>query len=192
MQSRRKIFSTEHWRRAILAAALAGTMMSGTASACERDPYEFKLPEETGAQAKAREKKTSDEQRVGVLFDREMRAFETATSIYVGQVVRQSPAGSVAGKWSPPRTVIRLAKAVKGTPNLRERELISEADAGGWCEDRGDGYAAYAPVGTTVVVFEGLPVTQRRPRGIDSLMASQIRTAPLLLVLMSLYGPELQ
>ena len=182
----------KHLRHIVPAATLAAVFINNPARACERDPYEFRLPEETEAQAKAREKTTAYEQRLGLRFAREARAFEMASDVYVARVVRQFPSGVVAGKWMPPRATIKPIKALKGTFKPGERELIIEADAGIACEDRGDGYAAYATVGTTVVVFEGLPVSQARPRGIDSLPASDIRTVPLLLVLMDLYGPQLQ
>ena len=60
-----------------------------------------------------------------------------------------------------------------------DQKLTGEG-AGGWCTDRGDGMASFEDKGTLVVIFEGLPITKERPRGIDSLSAMDIRTVDLL------------
>jgi hypothetical protein len=161
----------------ILAAALG--LAPSHAWACEIDPFLFQLPGETQADAQARSDGTVADHETVRLYNRELASFENATTIYLGRVVARTRGSYVPGNATDPSTTVRPIASIKGAPASDDRILAGEA-AGGLCIDRGDGLGAFADNGDLVVVFEGLPKSIDRPKGIDSLPAKAIRTIPLL------------
>ena len=113
------------------------------------------------------------------LYNRELATFQNATTIYLGRVVARTRGSYIAGNVTDPSTTVRPIAPLKGAPASDDRVLTGEA-AGGLCTDRGDGLGAFADNGDLVVVFEGLPKSDDRPRGIDSFQAKAIRTISLL------------
>lgn len=162
---------------AILATALGVTC--GQARACEVDPFLFQLPGETLADAQERSAQTWADHKTVQLYNRELASAENATTIYVGRIVAQRQGSYVPGKLTDPSTTVRPILSLRGKPSSGDRVLTGER-AGGLCSDRGDGFAAFANVNDLVVVFEGLPRSVDRPRGIDSFGAKAIRTVPML------------
>lgn len=149
------------------------------ARACEFDPFLFQLEGETEADAKTRSEKIHESFRTVEHYEREQSDFEKAERVFLGKVVAQTPAHFTPSKSTLPSTKVLPIFAFKGLKPVTERVLVDEA-ASGMCSDVGDGMGAWEDVGQLVVVFEGLPVTEYRPRGIDSFPVSAIRTVPLL------------
>ena len=160
----------------VLVAAVS--LVPATARACEYDPFLFQLPEETLSDAEQRSDGTITDHKIVSRYNREAAAFDKAKAVYLSRVTALSPRGSAAGSLDDPSVTVSLVAALKGEPP-KKRKLTGQA-AGGLRWDRGDGLGAFAKAGNWVVVFEGLPVSQDRPRGIDSLPAKAIRTVPLL------------
>ena len=174
----------------IACLALGIALSSTSAMACERDPFAFKLPGETDAEAQARTSRIADDQFIANRFNREAHNLDKATYAYLARVVSRNRSTNAPDKWTPPSTIVRPLAMLKGASQRLDRILVDGGS--GLCDDRGDGFGAHASEGTLVVVFEGLPITAERPRGIDSLLADDIRTVPMLSALMGLYGPEEQ
>ena len=68
--------------------------------------------------------------------------------------------------------------SIKGDLPKQNRKLAMTGQTS--CGNRGDGDAAAASIGTLVVVFEGLPKSEWRPNGMDSIRATDARTFELL------------
>ena len=83
-----------------------------------------------------------------------------------------------------------LIAALKGDLPKTRRVLTDEAQAG-MCTDVGDGEGSLTAINKLVVVFEGLPKSEHRPRGIDSFRASSVRSVPVL-DLMRAHGKDLE
>ena len=152
---------------------------SGPALACERDPFLFQLPGETEADANERSDNVRAAFRAIEHANRESYAVQNSTLIYLARVVLKTPGRSTSAERNLPSTRVRPLASLKGTFASADRTLTDEA-ASGMCTDIGDGQGALSGVGKLVVVFEGLPKTSERPRGIDSFEAGSIRTVPLL------------
>jgi len=148
--------------------------------ACEIDPFIFQLPGETVAVAQERSERAIADNATVTLYDRELAGFETATTIYLARVVAKTRGNYTPGHVTDPSATVRPIVALKGSSfSGGDRKLTGEG-AGGLCTDRGDGLGVFAEIGELIVVYEGVPKTADRPRGIDSFRASAIRTGPLL------------
>lgn len=176
-------------RVAAVVAALGWGLLTAPAQACELDPFLFQLPGETEAEAQERSDKILADHAVTRQYNRERDAFEKATLIYLARV-----ASRTSGHFDPgqdgPSTRVHPLKSLKGSLPSNDRTLIYEVQPGA-CTDFGDGQGTISPVGTLVVVFEGLPKNRERPRGVDSFRAASIRTIPLLDLLRG-YGKDLE
>jgi hypothetical protein len=181
------------YRRSFATFATCALFALPTAAlACERDPrFSFKLPGETEAQAQDRTNRIEADEEVVRHRRRETYNLKNATEVYLARVISQTPAKLSPGKWSGRSTVVRPLKALSGELKTQDRSLVDDGGLG-LCDDRGDGYGAFADSGDFVVVFEGLPITTERPRGTDSLKVNDIRSEALLDNLSALYGPKYQ
>jgi hypothetical protein len=171
------MFTMQSKLAAVLIAA-ASALVPATVRACEYDPFLFQLPGETLADAEQRSGGIRADHQIVSRYNRERAAFDNAKNVYLGRITALGPRGSADRDLVDPSATVRVIAALRGEPP-KERKLTGQA-AGGLCWDRGDGLGAFAKVGDLVVVFEGLPVSEDRPRGIDSLPAKAIRTVPLL------------
>ena len=88
-----------------------------------------------------------------------------------------------------PAATVQPLRAIKGALPLTRRTLIDESWSGE-CSDRGDGLGSYGKIGNLVIVFEGLPTSTNRPKGIDSLPATDVRSSELLEALASFVEPQ--
>lgn len=172
-------------------ACSAIALVATPAAACEQDPIYFKLPNETDLQAQDRAERIRIDRAIARSYDRETNDLENATSIYLARVVSRALPALSDGVRLPATTLVRPVKTFKGSTKSADRSLIDDGGTG-LCEDRGDGSGAYADANRLVMVFEGLPETEARPRGIDSFVVEELRTKPLLYWLMGIYGPEEQ
>ena len=154
-------------RKSVVVAATLG-LASGPSWACELDPFLFQLPGETEADAHERSDRIIDDHQVVQLYKREISDFESAKSIYLARVIERSHT-----------TKLHPIAALKGSLPPVDQTLTGMG-AGGTCTDTGDGLGTFSAVGSLIVVFEGVPKTHERPRGIDSFPAKAIRTIPLL------------
>ena len=163
-----------------IVCAAAGFLMTPLpAWACERDPILFRLEGETLLDAQQRAKGVDHDHRIKQAIDREESAWALADVVYLGTVTEAQLSKSSPGRYEQPSTVVKPLISLKGTLPKSARRLTGEP-AGGLCQDRGDGFAAFAAKGQLVVVFEGLAVSEDRPRGIDSLDAVDVRSMPVL------------
>ena len=170
------------YRRSIVTlATLTLLTVPTSAVACERDPISFRLPGETEAQAFERANRIDADRWVAGLYNREATDFANATHVYLARVISKTR--------SPRSTVVTPLEALKGERKNGTQTLIDDGGPG-LCDDRGDGFGAQADTDALVVVFEGLPTSPERPRGVDSLRVNDIRTPPLLYKLMGRYGPK--
>ena len=149
------------------------------AIACTLDPFFFQLDGETKEDAEARSEAVGTSFDIVDHYNREKAAFDKAQIVFLGKVRSYTKGSYIAGKFINPSTQVTPIVALKGEKPERDYTLIGEG-AGGLCTDAGDGMAAFAQVGTLVVVFDGVPVNMYRPRGIDSFPVADIRTVPLL------------
>jgi len=110
----------------------------------------------------------------GELVDRiatEKRDLEVAKAIYIGRI---------ESRFEDDRgTIVRPLKAYKGSlpTSLRSLVWVPASLCGG---DISDGEGWRGQPGELVVVFEGLDQSMWRPNGIDSLLATSIRSPELL------------
>jgi hypothetical protein len=146
--------------------------------ACETDPFIIQLPGETEADAHERSDAHRSDYRRYAHYIRESRDFELATVVYLARVASKT-APRHGNDMIRPSTEVRPVAPLKGKLPTRDQTLIDETDSG-LCDDRGDGHGAWAEVGDLVVVFEGLPKSESRPRGRDSFSAKAIRTIEIL------------
>lgn len=166
-----------HLREVAVFAAMALGLVSGPARACEFDPFLFQLPGETEAKAHERSDKILADNAVKRHFDRESYDFEKSALIYLARVFSRTAGNFASGVL--PSTRVRPMASLKGTLPPDDQTLTDEAQSG-MCTDIGDGHGARSYIGELVVVFEGLPKTGERPRGIDSFQVGSIRTFELL------------
>jgi len=149
------------------------------AMACEQDPFLFVLPGESLSIAQERSKSIGSDLDIIRSYDREEYAAGNAKAIYLGRVVSSEETTYMKLPWKVPSTEVEPIKSLKGELPKGHQQLIDEAQSG-TCIDYGDGHGAWAKVGDLVVVFVGLPISDARPNGIDSLMPNEIRTISLL------------
>lgn len=147
--------------------------------ACETDPFLFQLEGESKEDAKARSEAVGASFNIVGHYNRETYAFEKAERIYLAKIVSRLDGKVTEDKWTLPSTEVEPLKALKGGLPTKRIRLEGEG-AGGMCSDVGDGTGAFASTGSLVVVFEGVPKSEYRPRGIDSFTTAEIRTIPLL------------
>lgn len=164
-------------RTLFYAAVLSASLLARAAHACEYDIDLARLPGETAEAFQAREERTYSDLEVIRSYTRETADFQQATKVYLGRVL-----SSNAGRFSDfsilPTAVVRPLLAVKG--NLPgEDQTLSDVL---WtsCGNHGDGDASRSTKDTLVYVFEGIPNSKIRPRGIDSLRAADVRSYELL------------
>ena len=159
--------------------AISAALTSLPVSACEQDPFLFQLRGETEADAQERSDKGSEDRSVVEHYQRETDDFEKAIRVYLAKVISRTHGRYEPGNVVLPSTKVRPVTAMKGSLPSEDRILTDEA-ASGMCSDLGDGEGAFANADDLLIVFEGLPITLERPRGIDSFHARHIRTIPLL------------
>jgi hypothetical protein len=145
------------------------------ACACEWDPFLFQLPGETVEQASERSKKIHPDLEIVHHFHRETQDYETASVIYLARVISRKD----DDRRYETSAIVRPLHSLKGALPTRDRTLTGQA-AGGLCTDRGDGTGAFGTAGDLVVVFENVPRSENRPRGVDSFPAMEIRSIDLL------------
>ncbi|GAA4028863.1 hypothetical protein GCM10022281_04940 [Sphingomonas rosea] len=156
----------------------ASLFVPANAMACEYDPFLFRLPGETVADAEQRSEAIMSEDKIVRRYNREAAAFDNASKVYLGRVTSVGPGGQERWGLSDQFVTIRLVASLKGEAPKQQR--LAGEKAGSLCKDRGDGLGAFSKVGDLIVVFEGLARSDERPRGIDSIPAKLIRTVPLL------------
>ena len=162
--------------RSVVLFALASA--TAPAIACETQPDISQLPGETPNEAALRFQKTFADQSIIDAYEREKYGLDHALLIYVAKVIKADVGHfSVPLDVWPSATVQPLA-AIKGVLPKMSRHLVITALTS--CGLRGDGDAANAALGTIVVVFEGLPKSEWRPNGLDSIRATDARTFELL------------
>jgi hypothetical protein len=126
----------------------------------------------------ARLDKTHDDQWVIRSYLREANAVEKASAIYVARVIQRDVTQSPSDKVTMPWAVVQPLHAIRGSlpPGIRKLAITAL-----WsCGPYGDGDAARSPVGTLVFVFDGMPRSEARPNGIDSIPTTNARTFELL------------
>ena len=148
---------------------------SAPARACTIDEYSFELPGEAASVSRRRGEEIARDHQILSRYQRESSAADLAQRIWLGEVVEARTRGNTGESMSR----VRPLHSLKGELPPTERTLV-DAGSATTCTDVGDGLAAVAPVRSYVVVFEGLPISRYRPRGIDSLPVSAIRTVGLL------------
>jgi hypothetical protein len=153
--------------------------ISSPTLACETAPSISQLPGETQKETYERFEKTHSEQWVIRRYQRESSSFKMAKSVYLAKVIASSRDQGTSVK---PISKVQPIEAIKGTMPIGQRTLaeISNESCSDWGDGYGDGQGSAAKVGTLVIVFEGLPKSEYRPNGIDSLMAESVRTFELL------------
>jgi hypothetical protein len=169
--------------------SLAG-FASVRAAACEKDPFIFQLPGESVADAHERSDRVSEVLSVVEEYERETYDFKNAPIVYLARVTSKTEGNASDGVRDLPSTRVQPIAPLKGDLPSRGTTLTDQA-ASGMCTDVGDGEGSWAEVGKLVVVFEGLPKSQHRPRGVDSFSASPIRTVALLDLLRA-HGKDLE
>jgi len=158
------------------------------AIACEYVTWPFQLPGETEKDARERSEQILSDQLTNTHFRREEFDLKNAKTIYIARVVSNNREQDVRIR---PAAMIEAVEAIKGklptgTRSLAETEQHSCSN---WGDGHGDGEGTAAPVGSLIIVFEGLPKSQDKPNGVDSLRATSIRSGALLDRL-SKYGKE--
>lgn len=164
--------------RTAVIACFAFISLSEAACACEIDPFLFQLPGETLSEARKRSESVISDLGVVATYERQRHAFERAKLIYLARVVATERGGVRPGQGGRAANVTPL-QAIKGLLPTQRRMLARENQPGA-CTDYGDGLGALSSSGELVLVFEGLPISRERRRGIDSFPASAIRFVPLL------------
>jgi hypothetical protein len=141
--------------------------------ACESDLAPIsKLPGETEAAAMARNERIEIDLQLVGRVQAERRYVEHAPKIYVGEVESR-----LAGERG---AVVMPLKAYRGTlPHSSQNLLFTPASL---CtgDEISDGEGWRGKPGDLVVIFEGLKPTMWRPNGVDSILATSIRSPELL------------
>lgn len=145
------------------------------ALACETEPDLIPLPGETAEALELRLDKTHEDQWVIRRYLRETHAYEKSSAVYIARVITTSGRSETrALGWA----TVQPLHAIKGRL-VQDKRTLKQAN---WasCGHYGDGDAVFAPIGEIVFVFEGLPKSEQRPSGIDSIRAADARTSELL------------
>ena len=146
--------------------------------ACETEPDRFRLPGESETAAEQRFEKTDEDLWVIRSYYRETHSFEQAKRVYLARVLTSVPMDLSGAKYVYPSSVVQPLLAIKGDLPSSSKTLAMKTP--GSCDSIGYGDGVSASPGTYVFVFEGLPKTDTRPNGIDSMHANQVRTFELL------------
>jgi len=157
---------------------LALLNIATVSSACETEPDRFRLPGETVKESEERFDKTHADQWVIRKFQRESGSFERATNVYLAIVLSSVPMDLSGEKFIYPSSVVQPLLSIKGT--LPAAHLKLSLKTPGSCDNIGDGDGVSAKAGAYVIVFEGLPKSNTRPNGIDSILASDALTFEIL------------
>jgi hypothetical protein len=160
-------------------AALALALVAVPGVACETEPDVAALPGETPEALEARRTQIHTDQWVVRRYLREREAYKAASAIFIARVITSDLSKSNPSTTRlPPRVTVQPLHEIKGALPAAHRTLTQTE----WtsCGNHGDGDAPWATVGEIVFVFEGLPATQDRPHGIDSIRAVDARTTELL------------
>jgi hypothetical protein len=146
--------------------------------ACDDSPYLPILPGETKAAFNERFDRTWMDLRVVQRFQQQRRMLANAGSVYLGKVIDQRDLQS-----NHLLHVVRVEPVyiIKGKPRKTVRTLTDTSLTS--CGPKGDGGATYARLGDWVFVFEGLPRSDWRPRGYDSILARDAVTDELIAAL---------
>ncbi|HUE79507.1 MAG TPA: hypothetical protein VMN38_07740 [Sphingomicrobium sp.] len=173
------IMAIHHLRTLTTLTLVGGLCLSSPANGCEYTDRLFQLPEETEAEARTRSEAIFREGFVIRHWARESFDIKNASTVYIGRVVANDRG---QGTGSRPSSTVEPIEAIVGSLPSGRRKLAEAL--GHSCSNYGDGYGdgegSAAKVGSLVVVFEGLPKSQERPNGIDSLRATSIRNDDLL------------
>lgn len=172
-----------------ISLGLASSLASTSALACEIEPWLFQLPGESEQDTRDRSDSILRDQRAVRQFAREDFNLKNAQAIYIARVLANNRG---QGSSARPASTIEPISAVSGKLPTGPRTLreTKEQACSSWGDGFGDGEGTGAPVGTLVVVFEGLPKSEERPNGVDSLRATSVRHRELL-ELLTKYGKEL-
>lgn len=165
-------------RIASLFVLVAALSWATSIQACETDPFYFQLEGESKEDAQARTDAVGASFDIVGHYEREGEAFKKAERVFLAKVISKGVGTDEYGNSTMSTQVQPLIKLKGDLPTARQ-SLVA-VPAGGMCTDVGDGTGAFASIGNLVVVFEGLPKSQYRPRSIDSFTTTEIRTVPLL------------
>ena len=162
---------------------------SGSAVACEFEPWLFQLPGETEQATRDRSDQIMRDGGAVRHFAREEFDLKNAKTIYVARVIASSRGQGIDAQ---PMSTIEVVDVISGKPTSTRRTLVETRERGcsNWGDGDGDGQGVGAPVGELVIVFEGLPRSTELPNGTDSVRATSVRHVELLERL-SKYGKEL-
>jgi hypothetical protein len=169
-----RTLSQAGWVRStiIVAATIATLCASSPALGCERDSDPiYKLPGETDQSAAIRGERIDADRRLVAQMQMERHYVEAAPRIYVGEVVSRLEDGS--------GTTVRPVKAYRGALPRSPVKLAFVPASLCTGDDISDGEGWRGKPGELVVIFDRLKPTANRPNGIDSLMATSIRSQVL-------------
>ena len=140
--------------------------------ACERDAEPiYKLPGETDESAIIRSEQIDAELAIVRRTQAEQRELKSAPRIYIAEVVSRLENGGGAE--------VKPLKAYKGVLPPLSRKLILVPASLCTGEEISDGEGWRGKPGELVVIFDGLEKTMTRPNGVDSLLATSIRSPAL-------------
>src|SRR5688572_1879496 len=162
-----------------IALALITLAAAQTALACERDSGAARLPGESQAEFEERDREVFHDNSVIQRYLREQDALAKARTVYIARVVSTPSPTRPGSNIVLPAATVHPVRPIKGALPRARRTLI-DLSWSGECFDRGDGRASYGKIGSLVIVFEGLPTSTNRPNGIDSLLATDVRSSELL------------
>jgi len=160
-------------RTCLLSLLLVGALAK-PAWACEYDQPLFLLPGETEQDARTRADEALSDYLNRRHLEHEEYAYKNAKTIYIARVVAAND-----GTGFPVSATVRPINSIKGSLPASDR-ILSDIPAGGLCWHRGDGDGALGKVGEPVLVFEGLPVSEDLPRGIESYRTRILRSYEVL------------
>lgn len=160
-------------------ALFLSSLAARPASACEYVTWPFQLPGETEQEARKRSAQILSDQLVKAHFQREDFDLNNAQTIYIARVLSTNRGQAARAQ---PKSIVVPVEAITGKAPASARTLVETKERGcsNWGDGIGDGEGTGAPVGTFVIVFEGLPKTEERPNGTDSLRATSVRRKELL------------
>lgn len=162
-------------RRLPISIALVLGTSPAPAQACEYEPYLFQLPGETTDAAEDRSSRILSDNAILRRSGRENDAFKKAVNIYLARKVETIADAGTHARIS----VVRPVGAIRGVAPESDQRLRDESISGR-CATIGDGDISDLPKGSYVVVFDGLPHDDFRPRGIDSFSVDSLRNGDLL------------
>jgi len=155
--------------------ALSMTAYSSPALACERDPTHAsisRLPGETEEAAISRYSQIDHDIRLVDRVQTERRYVEHAPEIYLAEVVSRLDGERGA--------VVKPLKAFRGRLPQSPMDLVFVPGSLCTGDEISDGEGWRGKPGELVVIFEGLKRTMWRPNGVDSLLATSVRSSALV------------